>query len=457
MSDLYFGTGAYRRDRGHLPRLPVVNFTVEKSETSESGIVLVSRMGLRQTRTIGGGPSHSGFQRDGIFNGDLFVVSGTKLYRGSSLLGEIDGTGIPSWAASPYELLVCRGNSLWSYNGTDLVAVDFPDNKEVYWVCYLAGYFIAGYGVTNQFNFSAPLSGSGNNGRSWDGLDFANAENQADPTLDALIVDDVLVLFGSESVEFWPKTGNADLPFAPTEGRTYQKGIVAHGATVNFDNTFAFVGNEKLVYVGANVPQRISDETIEERLSSATSYKMFAYYFEGVEYLVLRLDTSSWVFSAASRKWSEFQTKNKANWLANWAVSGPQFGDAESPLIFHFEGYSDPNTTMERRFASALPLSAPTSIDNLMVITNPGDTTYLASDYAEPLIEYRSSRDQGRTWSKWRPKSLGRMGEYRKRIKWNACGQFDSPGAMFEFRITDPVDVSIRNVKANEPSGGRSR
>jgi len=34
---------------------------------------------------------------------------------------------------------------------------------------------------------------------------------------------------------------------------------------------------------------------------------------------------------------------------------------------------------------------------------------------------------------------------------------FDDPGAVFEVRVTDPVDLRISNVVANEPSGGRSR
>jgi hypothetical protein len=52
---------------------------------------------------------------------------------------------------------------------------------------------------------------------------------------------------------------------------------------------------------------------------------------------------------------------------------------------------------------------------------------------------------------------IGAQGQYRARPQWRRQGLFDPPGAMFEFRCTDPVDFTVSGVSINEPGGGRSR
>jgi hypothetical protein len=49
------------------------------------------------------------------------------------------------------------------------------------------------------------------------------------------------------------------------------------------------------------------------------------------------------------------------------------------------------------------------------------------------------------------------MGQYRKRLEWRSLGSFEDPGALFEFRVTDPVPWRISGAYYNEDGGGRSR
>jgi hypothetical protein len=88
---------------------------------------------------------------------------------------------------------------------------------------------------------------------------------------------------------------------------------------------------------------------------------------------------------------------------------------------------------------------------------NTGATPVLSGQGSNPLIEMRYSRDQGKTWSLWLPASLGAEGQYRVRADWRRLGMFDLPGALFEFRCTDPVPLRISAVKVNAAGGGRSR
>jgi hypothetical protein len=48
-------------------------------------------------------------------------------------------------------------------------------------------------------------------------------------------------------------------------------------------------------------------------------------------------------------------------------------------------------------------------------------------------------------------------GGYRTVPEWRALGMFDFPGALFEFRVTDPVPFRVSAVKVNDPAGGRQR
>jgi hypothetical protein len=84
------------------------------------------------------------------------------------------------------------------------------------------------------------------------------------------------------------------------------------------------------------------------------------------------------------------------------------------------------------------------------------DDELLTGQGSDPTVEMRSSRDAGNTWSDYRP-ALGVRANIAPCPTWRRLGQFDFPGALFEFRVTDPVDFRVSAVKANDPLGGRER
>ena len=51
-----YGTSAYRRNRGNLPSLELVNMFVEQSRTDQKGVILQSRKALVEVADIGAGP-----------------------------------------------------------------------------------------------------------------------------------------------------------------------------------------------------------------------------------------------------------------------------------------------------------------------------------------------------------------------------------------------------------------
>lgn len=455
MPDLSFGVGAYARLRGNMPELPVVNMTAEAAPSADKGVVLQSRPGLETDRTVGSGPIHGLFSKNGVFSGALFAVSGNRLYRNATSLGTITGTGIPSFSAGMDRILVTRGKALYRYDGT-LAPEAFPDSADVAAVGYLAGYEFAVKKGSNALYFRQGTADD------WDGLDFVNAENEPDELRDIVVMDDYVVLPGAESVEFWAKTGDPDAPITPIEGRVFDKGVIATGCAVRFDNSFAWISDEKIVYVAANVPQRISDDGIDERLSKSASFRLFTYFFEGVEHLVVRLDDSSWKFSAASKQWNEDHSFGHANFRAMCATkdpNGPLFGSDSDGSIYRFsDTYRELDGPLERRFRAGAPLrGGSVVVRNVRLTVNVGETFDLTGYASDPIVEMRASRDGARTWSAWQPAKLGEQGKYRTQVEWRAQGMFDAPGILFEFRVTDPVPFRASAVSINEAGGGRSR
>jgi hypothetical protein len=449
-----YGAGAYDRTDGNFPPLVLINMFVEKAKTSENQIALLSRPGLAEYATRGAGPINGIFSRPDVFGSDIFSVSGTALYRNSTLLGTIDGIGPVKWANSGTELVVTRGATAYSYNGTNLAAIVFPDSANVTSVTFIGSLFVFARAGTGEFYWSDPLDA-----RTIDALDFATAERSADNLYDIQALGDNLWLFGKDSIEAWAHTGEADLPFVRIEQVAPTKGINSTGALVEADNSLIFAGSEGVVYRISDVPTRISDHWIEEKISDSTSVSLFTFKFEGHEFVCVRMDSETFAIDMATQEWHELQT-SQGNWIAQCATmvgADAYFGHAASNQVLTFSGWADLSDALERRFTAAVPLDQPISIDRLKLWVNSGETELLSGQGSDPVIEMRASRDAGRTFRSYDPASLGAEGRYRTVPTWRRLGQFDFPGALLEFRVTDPVPLRISSVKVNDPDGGRQR
>lgn len=445
MPALDFGKGAYSRSRGNLPELPVINMFVEKS--TADGIVMQSHKALVEVAEVGSGPVRAKLEKDGVFGGDRFSISGNAVYRGSTLIGTIDGTGVAYIVASDTEVVFGRGSTAYSYNGTNFQAISFPDAADVTMVAYTAGYFMFLRAGTGVWYFSAI-----GNARSVDPLDFATAENEPDRLLDILILDGVLILLGTESIEFWGATGDADLPYTPIQQRVFEQGVISTGCAVVVDNTFFWIGRDGITYRNGEVPQAVSDDGIVERSLASESHRLFLLEDERHKFLCQRHDLNTMLYDVTTGEWCERQSYGRSNWRA-----GPGLGDDETGKIWKLEGYVDAGGVFERRFRAGSRLEGVAIIDNLRLTAEVGTSDYLSGTYAEPLIEMRDSRDAGNEWSEWEAVSLGGQGSYRERVEWRALGMFDPPGMLFEFRMTAPVGFRLSAVEANASGGGRSR
>jgi hypothetical protein len=189
--------------------------------------------------------------------------------------------------------------------------VAFPDTANVRAVCFIGSLFVAVRGDTSaKFYWSAPL-----NGNSWNALDFATAEREPDSLLDIMNLGDNIWLFGQQTIESWAHTGET-LPFSRNEQVAFDQGIMDTGCVCAADNSLFFIGSKRIVYRIGEVPERISDSGIEERIADSTTARLFTFWMEGGhEMVAMRLDTETLLYDCSTREWCEFQTE-QGQWIA---------------------------------------------------------------------------------------------------------------------------------------------
>ena len=441
---LEYGKGAYKRDRGNLPPLETVNMFVEQSNSQ--GVVMQSRLPLAVVETIGAGPVQASLVRDGVFNGERFTISGNIAYRGTVELGAVVGSGPASIAVRGGEVLFNAGGPIYSYNGTDFIAVTFPDSSNVTKIFYTAGYFIAIEAGTGYLFFSAV-----NDGRTWDALDFFEVESEPDAVLDIVTLDGVLVAGGKDSIEFFAPTGNADLPYSPIQQRVFEQGVFATGCMVQDDNTFFFIGFDQILYRNGNVPEALGGDWLTERIALSSTVRLYLLKDQRHKFVCIRLDTETWALDITTGEIFELRSYGRANFRC-----GPDYGDDETGKIWQFVDYGADNDEgiVERIVTAGERLISPKTYDNVLVECEVGTTPFLTGDYTNPAIEFRMSDDGGNIWTDWESDTLGERGDYRKYVEFRCLGQARYPGALFQARVTDPVSLRISGFYDNQAVNG---
>jgi hypothetical protein len=460
--DLVIGRGEWRRKRGAPVPWRQENCLLDEVKTDPKGWNILSRPPLVSYTSIGTGPIEGEFQKPGLFNGDKFYVSNGTLYREGVSLGALDGTGVVIWAAGIGEIVITRGASAWSYNGTNLAAVAFPDGAQVNSVHWMARRFVYARKGSGRFYWSAL-----DDGRTIDGLDFANAESEPDELLDIAKMGDLFAMLGANSVETWTLTGDPDLPWARVSQRTFGRGIFSPGAKTEVAdaNTVYFVSSDGMVCrMAGDAPQRVSDSALEEDIKLASEISVFGYQFEGKPYVVVRLEgVATYVLDlVAGNMPSRFSTQGRGNWAPLCAITvegTPYFGDDSSASIWQFDEGAITDSgqgEMIRYFTAGLPSAANVSVINLAIDGNNGSATVETGESGDPILEMRFSRDGGRQWSNWRATRWGRMGEYKRRARFGSCGSFSQPGFLAEFRMLACAPLRVERVGANESFAGRA-
>jgi hypothetical protein len=457
MTVVPLGVSSFKRTLAHTPEVLLMNMFVESDPTNLiDKIVRLQRPALVPFGNVGNGPIRGMFQEAGIFGGKFIVVSGPQLALVNSdgvktpVSGEVEGSGRVSIAANKLRTLIATGGKLYMTDGVTLTTVATPDDVPMSAVAEMNGYFLISQTNSQRIYFIPPGA------TTIDALDFFSAENSADNVVTLKTIGDELWALGESSIEPFSPTGGADLPFARLSGRVYPKGCANRDTAVPLDNSLFWVGSDKIVYRADTVPQRVSDNGIEERLrkADATGFRAWAYALDGHTFYVLTIGTQgTFAFDVSTQTWCQFQTYGRETWRAHLGTQSDGSlivaGDDTTGQLWRLdpEASTDDGEPIIRELTGAVPvIGKPVRCNNFHVRVSTGHV----KPGLIPKLMLTISDDEGQTWDDWRYIELPPTGVYNFLAAEWGLGLMREPGRVFKLRMTDDCVARISYSRINE-------
>lgn len=425
--------------------------------------------GLRLLTTVGTGP----IRGVNSFGGNLYVVSGEQLFKINSsyvatVIGNVSGTSAPvSMANNGNQLFVACNGPSYVYNSTTLAfgQITDPDFPGALTVSYLDGYFVfiepnsQKVWVTGLLD---PLS--------IDPLDFASAEGDPDGLVSSIVDHSEVWLFGSNSIEVWYNSGNADFPLQRIQGAFNEIGCAATFSVAKLDNGLFWLGQDArgkgMVYrANGYTGTRISTHAVEWQiqqygdLSTAVAY---TYQQDGHSFYVLNFPEAdaTWVYDVATGAWHERAGWNNGKFTRHRANCQTFFsnevtvGDYQNGNIYAFDMtvYKDHDRVQKwLRSWRALPTgqnNLKRSAQHSLQLDCETGVSLQNGQGSDAQIMLRWSDDGGHTWSNEHWASMGAIGEYFRRVFWRRLGMTQKlRDRVYEVSGTDPVKIAIMGAE----------
>lgn len=303
--------------------------------------------------------------------------------------------------------------------------------------------FIGGYGVyndpgTGQFYYSAL-----NDLTDWDALRFFTAEGDADFLRRVFTDRKELLLFGTDTLEFWRLVGGDDVFSYNTFA---QRGCLASLSVVAEDNSVFWLANDKTVCrIDGYRPAIISNPVISEWIEGAPSPedgRAFIYTFRGHKFYVLTFPSyGTRQFDISNGTWATCQTWGRDEWQVIGGAGRAVDYYLTPTAIVELDGTvnTDEGGIMERGAISA-PISSGGDNFSIPEVWLDVEVGTVAEGQTEPQIMVQCSRD-GETFGNVRHRGLGETGDYRRRVVLRKFGQ--AREASLKVTITDDVNFAF--------------
>ena len=421
--------------------------------------------GLKLKVSVGNGPIRGMW----VLGGNLYVVSRDKLYKVDSsyavtTIGTVAGTSGPvSMADNGIQLFVACNGPSYIYNSQTNVFAQITDSDfpGAVTVSYLDGYFVFNEPNSQKIWVTALLDGT-----SVDPLDFASAEGSPDGVVGIIADHREIWVFGTNSVEVWYDSGNADFPLSRVQGAFNELGCAAPYSIAKMDNGLFWLGKDArgqgIVYrANGYTGQRISTHAVEWQIQQYTNMSDaigYTYQQDGHSFYVLIFPQAdrTWVYDVATQAWHEragFANGDFTRHRSNCQVffnNEVLVGDFENSNIYAFDldDFSDNGGTQKwLRSWRALPTGQNnlkrTAQHSLQLDLETGVGLNLGQG-SDPQVMLRWSDDGGHTWSSEHWVSIGKIGEFYRRAIWRRLGMtMKIRDRVYEVSGTDPVKIAI--------------
>ena len=424
--------------------------------------------GLRKLGQYGTGPVRGMWQ----YAGSGYVVSGNEVYKidsnwAGTLIGTVGGSGPVSMTDNGTQMFIACNPLSYIYNkNTNVFArISDPDFPGAVTVSYLDGYFVFNEPDSERVWVTSLLDGT-----SVEPLAFASAEGSPDQLV-ALIVDHREAwLFGTNSVEVWYDAGLPNFPLQRIQGAYNEIGLAATYSIAKLDNRLFWLGSDargKGIVYAANgyTGKRVSTHAVEWQIQQYTKIDdalAYTYQQDGHSFYVLIFPTANttWVYDVATESWHERASfvdgvfrRHRSNcqmFYNNQVVVGDFF--TGSIYAFDMNVYMDDDLVQKwLRSWRALPTGQNnlkrTAQHSLQLNCESGVGTNLGQGQ-DPQVVLDWSDDGGHTWSNEHWASMGKIGQYYRRVIWRRLGMTTKlRDRVYRVSGTDPVKIAIMGAE----------
>jgi hypothetical protein len=332
--------------------------------------------------------------------------------------------------------------------------------------------------------------------------DLSTADGSPDGVVAINVDHKQLWVFGTDTTEVWYNAGLADFPLTPIQGAFNEIGCVATFSIAKLDNTLFWLGTDPrgqgIVYkANGYAGVRVSTHAIEYAIAqygNISDALAYTYQQEGHGFYVLTFPSANatWVYDVATQAWHERAGFNNGEFVRHRSNCQCNFGgntvvgDFENGNIYTFDldVYADNGTiqkwlrswralptgqnNLKRTAQHSLQLDCQSGTgltiypgydseeitteggidlmteDGILLVTNP----ILASPGYNPQAMLRWSDDGGHTWSNESWASMGKIGEYYRRVFWRRLGMtLKLRDRVYEVSGTDPVKIAIMGAE----------
>lgn len=380
-------------------------------------------------------------------------------------LGTIEGSGRVSMADNGVQLMVLvPGGKGYIYNeaaGTpfqEITDLDFTANGSPQQVKFLDGYFVV---TTDSKKF---IVSALNDGLSWNALDFGSAEADPDIIVAPAVTRNQLFITGSQTTEVFQNIGGTGFPFQRVNGFVMDKGCAAPFSIINANSTFYMIGSGEnetpaiWAFTGNNYT-KVSTTAIDNVLSSATAEELSAafawkYADRGASFVGFTVSDKTFVIDTINGRWHERSSmidNSDRRWRVNSMVSAynrvivgdfidGRIGELSKSIFKEYGGEI-------RRIVSTQPFSNVGDSMRVPSIELTMEGGVGNSDRSDPKVSMEISDDGGRTFTYERQRSIGKVGQYKKRAIWYKNGRFER-FRVLRFKFSDPVKPVIIKLEA---------
>ncbi len=475
MPQIPFVGAAYQARSKNLDAQACINFfpVMGESGSAKSVAALYGTPGLRPIVLLDDAPVRAmHVPSDG---GKLIVVSGASVYRvdvGLSITPSVTKIGSITVGSDPVAI-TDNGTQAAIVTGPNGYVVDLAANTVTQIVDpafygsnsadILITYMIFNRPGTNQFYIS------GSNDMTFDALDFASAESNAEPIVRLLVNHSDIVIFKRTVTEIWRASGDLDFPFARDTNAAIEQGCAAPWSPVSMDNSVFWLGNASegggIVWrLDGYTPRRVSTDALEYAIASygdISDAVGYAYQQEGHTFYVLTFPTAqkTWAFDAATQLWHQrayldpatgLLGRHRSNCHAYFGglhvVGDYATGDLYAlDLDYYYDG-----TAPLPSIRAASHIAGPDYqwvIHNRLQVDMEGGWGTSIGQGANPVALLDWSNDGGHTWSNQHTASIGIQGDYAARVRWNRLGR--ARDRVYRITITDPVRRVILGATLN--------